>query len=56
GWIRCQPVEAPFVTIGQIPSVFFFLFFAITPILGRVGRGTPKYYMDETHRTGSLDG
>jgi hypothetical protein len=24
GWIRCQPVEAPFVTIGQIsPFVFF---------------------------------
>ncbi|KAL5647954.1 hypothetical protein ACJX0J_042309, partial [Zea mays] len=26
---------APFVTIGQISSFFFFLFFAITPILGR---------------------
>ncbi|VAH02913.1 unnamed protein product [Triticum turgidum subsp. durum] len=51
GWIGCQPVEAPFVTIGQIPSVFFFLFFAITPIPGRVGRGIPKYYTDETHRT-----
>uniref|UniRef100_A0ACD5Y3D8 Uncharacterized protein n=1 Tax=Avena sativa TaxID=4498 RepID=A0ACD5Y3D8_AVESA len=54
GWIGCQPVEAPFVTIGQIPSVFFFLFFAITPIPGRVGRGIPKYYTDETHHTGSV--
>lgn len=54
GWIGCQPVEAPFVTIGQIPSFFFFLFFAITPIPGRVGRGIPKYYTDETHRTGSV--
>ena len=54
GWIGCQPVEAPFVTIGQIPSFFFFLFFAITPISGRVGRGIPKYYTDETHRTGSV--
>jgi hypothetical protein len=41
-------VEAPFVTIGQISSFFFFLFFAITPIPGRVGRGIPKYYTDET--------
>ena len=54
GWIGCQPVEAPFVTIGQIPSVFFFLFFAITPIPGRVGRGIPKYYTDETDHTWSV--
>ncbi|KAJ1686755.1 hypothetical protein LUZ63_018145 [Rhynchospora breviuscula] len=47
GWIGCQPVEAPFVTIGQISSVFFFLFFAITPILGRVGRVIPNFYTDE---------
>ena len=42
GWIGSQPVEAPFVTIGQISSFFFFLFFAITPILGRIGRGIPN--------------
>ncbi|KAF7042803.1 hypothetical protein CFC21_052301 [Triticum aestivum] len=54
GWIGCQPMEAPFVTIGQIPSIFFFLFFAITPIPGRVGRGIPKYYTDETHHTRSF--
>ncbi|KAI5382361.1 60S ribosomal protein L5 (mitochondrion) [Lathyrus oleraceus] len=48
GWIGCQPVEAPFVTIGQIPPFVFFLFFAITPIPGRVGRGIPNYYTDET--------
>lgn len=51
GWIGCQPVEAPFVTIGQISSLVFFLFFAITPILGRVGRGIPNSYMDETDHT-----
>ncbi|CAN6462387.1 unnamed protein product [Victoria cruziana] len=51
GWIRCQPMEAPFVTIGQIPSVVFFLFFAITPIPGRVGRGIPNSYTDLTDRT-----
>ncbi|KAK1258683.1 cytochrome b [Acorus gramineus] len=38
GWIGCQPVEAPFVTIGQISPIVFFLFFAITPILGLFGR------------------
>ncbi|KAI3666108.1 hypothetical protein L1987_89401 [Smallanthus sonchifolius] len=47
-WIGCQPVEAPFVTIGQISPFVFFLFFAITPILGRVGRGIPNSYTDET--------
>jgi len=44
GWIGCEPVEAPYVTIGQISSVAFFLFFAITPILGRVGRIITNYY------------
>ena len=51
GWIGCQPVEAPFVTIGQISPFVFFLFFAITPILGRVGRGIPNSYTDETDHT-----
>ncbi|GFP85097.1 cytochrome b [Phtheirospermum japonicum] len=46
GWIGCQPVEAPFVTIGQISPFLFFFFFAITPILGRVGRGIPNSYME----------
>ncbi|KAH0784785.1 hypothetical protein KY290_004383 [Solanum tuberosum] len=50
-WIGCQPVEAPFVTIGQISPLVFFLFFAITPILGRVGRGIPNSYTDETDHT-----
>jgi ubiquinol-cytochrome c reductase cytochrome b subunit len=48
GWIGCQPVEAPFVTIGQISSFVFFLFFAITPILGQVGRGIPNSYKEPT--------
>jgi len=51
GWIGCQPVEAPFVTIGQISPFVFFLFFAITPIPGRVGRGIPNSYTDETDHT-----
>nr|AJP33429.1 apocytochrome b [Araucaria heterophylla]QJH91762.1 apocytochrome b [Araucaria heterophylla]QXE43704.1 apocytochrome b [Araucaria cunninghamii] len=44
GRIGCEPVEAPYVTIGQIPSVAFFSFFAITPVLGRVGKGMTSYY------------
>ncbi|KAH9540971.1 hypothetical protein CY35_14G034200, partial [Sphagnum magellanicum] len=35
-YIGCQPVEAPYVTIGQIASVGFFFYFAITPILGKL--------------------
>ncbi|CAK9185118.1 unnamed protein product [Ilex paraguariensis] len=48
---RCQPVEAPFVTIGQISPFVFFLFFAITPIPGRVGRRIPNSYTNETDHT-----
>jgi quinol-cytochrome oxidoreductase complex cytochrome b subunit len=36
GWIGCQSVEAPYVTIGQIASVGFFFYFATTPILGKL--------------------
>nr|BDC46274.1 apocytochrome b [Dioon spinulosum] len=56
GRIGCKPVEAPYVTIGQIPSVAPSLFFAITPIPGRVGRRITNYYtknfqVDEIDRT-----
>ena len=37
GWIGCQPVEAPYVTIGQIASVFFFFYFLLcVPFLGKL--------------------
>ena len=36
GWIGSQPVEAPFVTIGQLASLAFFVYFAILPILGKL--------------------
>lgn len=36
GWIGCQPVEAPYVTIGQLASVFFFFYFLVCiPFLGK---------------------
>jgi ubiquinol-cytochrome c reductase cytochrome b subunit len=35
GWIGSQPVEAPYVAIGQIASVGFFVYFAMIPILGQ---------------------
>jgi len=36
GWIGCQPVEAPYVTIGQLASVFFFVYFLVViPFLGK---------------------
>lgn len=44
GRIGCEPVEAPYVTIGQISPVAFSLFPAITPIPGRVGRIITNYY------------
>ena len=37
GWIGCQPVEDPYVLIGQLASVYFFLYFLVfMPILGKI--------------------
>ena len=37
GWIGCQPVEDPYVLIGQIASVYFFIYFLICmPLLGKL--------------------
>jgi quinol-cytochrome oxidoreductase complex cytochrome b subunit len=37
GWIGCQPVEDPYILIGQIATVFYFMYFLIfLPILGFV--------------------
>ena len=47
GWIGMMPVEAPYVIIGQLASVYFFLYFlVITPFMGLLEttlltRGTP---------------
>jgi ubiquinol-cytochrome c reductase cytochrome b subunit len=37
GWIGCQPVEAPYVMIGQLASIFFFFYFLIcVPFFGKL--------------------
>jgi len=44
GWIGQQPVEAPYVTIGQIASVFFFFyFFVCIPFLGKFEEKLIRY-------------
>jgi ubiquinol-cytochrome c reductase cytochrome b subunit len=34
GWLGSQPVEVPYVTLGQLASIAFFLYFITIPILG----------------------
>ena len=37
GWIGCQPVEPPYFLIGQLASIYFFIyFFLIIPFLGQL--------------------
>jgi ubiquinol-cytochrome c reductase cytochrome b subunit len=36
GWIGSQPVEPPYVAIGQLASLVFFAYFAIIPFLGQL--------------------
>nr|YP_009490423.1 cytochrome b [Gracilaria tenuistipitata]AWH62556.1 cytochrome b [Gracilaria tenuistipitata]AWH62581.1 cytochrome b [Gracilaria tenuistipitata var. liui]AXI97774.1 apocytochrome b [Gracilaria tenuistipitata] len=39
GWIGGMPVEEPFVLIGQIASIYYFLYFLIIlPLLGKIER------------------
>jgi ubiquinol-cytochrome c reductase cytochrome b subunit len=36
GWIGSQPVEPPYVAIGQLASLGFFAYFAMIPFLGQL--------------------
>nr|YP_011017021.1 apocytochrome b [Gracilaria hainanensis]WQB61699.1 apocytochrome b [Gracilaria hainanensis] len=39
GWIGGMPVEEPFVLIGQIASIYYFIYFlCILPLLGKIER------------------
>ena len=39
GWVGAQPVEQPFVEIGQVASLYFFVyFFILLPLCVRVER------------------
>lgn len=41
GWLGGMPVEAPFVTVGQLATVFYFGYFAVgLPLLGLSDRQT----------------
>jgi ubiquinol-cytochrome c reductase cytochrome b subunit len=44
GWIGCQPVEDPYVFIGQAASVYFFVYFLVCiPFLGKFEKALLHY-------------
>jgi len=54
GWIGCQPVEDPYVAIGQIASVVFFLYFLVViPFLGKF-ESALIHFQTETKKTASF--
>jgi ubiquinol-cytochrome c reductase cytochrome b subunit len=37
GWIGQKPVETPYIEVGQVATVFYFLFFLVlVPVIGLV--------------------
>jgi len=37
GWIGGMPVEDPYIVIGQVASIFYFVYFlGVLPLLGKV--------------------
>jgi ubiquinol-cytochrome c reductase cytochrome b subunit len=45
GWIGGQPVEDPYVIVGQVCTIFYFSYFIIlTPVIGYIENILIKYY------------
>ena len=46
GWLGAQPVEAPFILIGQLATVYYFIFLIILiPNIGLLENFFIKYYV-----------
>jgi ubiquinol-cytochrome c reductase cytochrome b subunit len=44
GWIGQKPVETPFIEIGQVGTVFYFLFFLVLlPVIGLVEKSLIRF-------------
>jgi ubiquinol-cytochrome c reductase cytochrome b subunit len=51
GWIGQKPVEDPYVTIGQLASVYFFLYFLVfMPLLGKLESFLIHYSDDDEYK------
>jgi quinol-cytochrome oxidoreductase complex cytochrome b subunit len=49
GWIGGQPVENPYILIGQLATVYYFLFFlVIIPSLGYIEKFLIKIWSENT--------
>jgi ubiquinol-cytochrome c reductase cytochrome b subunit len=44
GWIGQKPVETPFIEIGQVGTVFYFIFFLVLlPVIGLVEKSLIRF-------------
>jgi ubiquinol-cytochrome c reductase cytochrome b subunit len=52
GWIGQKPVETPFIEIGMIATVFYFLFFLVLmPAIGLLETKLVKIYSESLNRS-----
>ena len=42
GWLGQKPVEDPYILLGQIMTVFYFLFFALIPVISLIESSDQK--------------
>lgn len=42
GWLGQKPVEDPYILLGQIMTVFYFMFFILVPVISLIESNDQK--------------